>query len=63
MLVWQDMPSGGGRYNLLTISAPLITGIHLKDSHYRLFARTDPDGRDSFRQELEEMIRQLQNCP
>ena len=61
--VWQDMPSGGGRYNLLTISAPLITGIHLKDSHYRLFARTDPDGRDSFRQELEEMIRQLQNCP
>ena len=63
MLVWQDMPSGGGRYNLLTISAPLITGIHLKDSHYRLFARTDPDSRDSFRQELEEMIRQLQNCP
>ena len=63
MLVWQDMPSGGGRYNLPTISAPLITGIHLKDSHYRLFARTDPDGRDSFRQELEEMIRQLQNCP
>ena len=63
MLVWQDMPSGGGRYNLLTISAPLITGIHLKDSHYRLFARTDPDGRDSFRQELEEMILQLQNCP
>ena len=63
MRVWQDMPSGGGRYNLLTISAPLITGIHLKDSHYRLFARTDPDGRDSFRQELEEMIRQLQNCP
>ena len=63
MLVWQDMPSGGGRYNLLTISAPLITGLHLKDSHYRLFARTDPDGRDSFRQELEEMIRQLQTCP
>ncbi len=53
MLVWQDMPSGGGRYNLLTISAPLITGIHLKDSHYRLFARTDADGRDSFRQELD----------
>ena len=34
MLVWQDMPSGGGQYNLLTISAPLITGVHLKDSHY-----------------------------
>ena len=48
MLVWQDMPSGGGQYNLLTISAPLITGVHLKDSHYRLFARTDAEGRDSY---------------
>ena len=63
MLVWQDMPSGGGPYHFLTISAPLITGIHCKDSRYRLFARTDPAGRDSFRQELEEMIRQLQSCP
>ena len=63
MLVWQDMPSGGGLYHFFTISAPLITGIHCKDSRYRLFARTDPAGRDSFRQELEDMIRQLQNCP
>ena len=63
MLVWQDMPSGGGQYNLLTISAPLITGIHLKDSQYRLFARTDAEGRASYTRELEEMIVQLQNCP
>ena len=49
MLVWQDMPSGGGQYNLLTISAPLITGIHLKDNdHYRLFARTDAQGREDY---------------
>ena len=63
MLVWQDMPSGGGQYNLLTISAPLITGIHLKDSHYRLFARTDAQGREDFTRELTELITQLQNCP
>ena len=59
MLVWQDMPSGGGQYNLLTISAPLITGVHLKDSHYRLFARTDAEGRDSYTRELEELVAQL----
>ena len=63
MLVWQDMPSGGGQYNLLTISAPLITGIHLKDNHYGLFARTDAEGRDSYTRELEELVAQLQNCP
>ena len=63
VLVWQDMPSGGGQYNLLTISAPLITGVHLKDSHYRLFARTDAEGRDSYTRELEELVAQLQNCP
>ena len=63
VLVWQDMPSGGGQYNLLTISAPLITGIHLKDSHYRLFARTDAQGREDFTRELTELITQLQNCP
>ena len=63
MLVWQDMPSGGGSYHLFTISAPLITGIHLRDTHYRLFARADADGRDSYLAELREMVTQLQNCP
>ena len=63
MLVWQDMPSGGGNYNLLTISAPLITGIHLKDSRYGLFARKDAAGREQYFAELTEMLRQLQNCP
>ena len=39
MLVWQDMINGGGKYNLLTISAPLITGIHHKDNNYKKFSR------------------------
>ncbi len=63
MLVWQDMPSGGSRYRLPVISAPLITGIHLKDHHYRWFAREDAVQRDSYYEELEEMILQLRNVP
>ena len=63
MLVWQDMPSGGGRYDPLVISAPLITGMNLRDDCYRLFARRDAACRDSFRKELAAMIRHLFNCP
>ncbi len=63
MLVWQDMPSGGGAYHALTITAPLFTHLHLPDSWYRAFARTDAEGRESYRRELTELIEQLQNCP
>ena len=52
MLVWQDMINGGGKYNLLTISAPLVTGIHHKDHDYKKFARTDPIARASYYTEL-----------
>ena len=63
MLVWQDMINGGGKYNLLTISAPLITGIHHKDNNYKKFSRTDPMARASYYTELTEMIAQLYSCP
>ncbi len=63
MLVWQDMPSGGGSYKFPVISAPLVTGIHLKDKHYRWFAREDEVQRDAYYEELEEMILQLRNVP
>ena len=63
MLVWQDMPNGGGRYDPLVISAPLVTGRSLADTRYRLFARRDPACRESFRRELAAMIRHLYNCP
>ncbi len=62
MLVWQDMPNGGGSYSFFTVSAPLVTGIHLKDHHYRLFSRKDPEGREQYRKELSEMIDRLYNC-
>lgn len=63
MLVWQDMPSGGGNYDLITVSAPLVTGHHVKDTNYRRFAREDAEGRKLYYHELEEMVRQLKNCP
>ncbi len=63
MLVWQDMPSGGGQYKTATITFPLVTGRHHRDDDYRRFAREDEAGRAAYRRELEEMVRQLRACP
>ena len=63
MLVWQDMPSGGGVYKTSTISFPLVTGRHLNDHDYRRFAREDAEGREAYHRELAEMVRQLRACP
>lgn len=63
MLVWQDMINGGGHYNAFTVSTPLITGIHFKDSRYRLFGRQSEEGRRQYYRELEEMLHQLINVP
>ena len=63
MLVWQDMPNGGGSYNAAVVSAPLVTGVHMKDSAYGLFGRGDSAARAEFKIELGEMVRHLYNCP
>lgn len=63
MLVWQDMPSGGGKYRFSTITLPLVTGIHRRDNHYRAFARGSSQGRGEYMDELEEMVGQLFNAP
>ena len=63
MLVWQDMPNGGGRYDPLTISAPLLTHRHHNDRQYKRFARTDAAGRAAYYTELEELVTQLYSCP
>lgn len=63
MLVWQDMPCGGGRYDPLIVSAPLLTGIHLRDRLYFLFGRRRKAAREEFRTELAAMVRHLYNCP
>lgn len=63
MLVWQEMPSGGGKYRFSTITLPLVTGIHRRDNHYRAFARASSQGRGEYMDELEEMVGQLFNAP
>jgi len=63
MLVWQDMPCGGGKYALPVVTFPLFTGIQLDDHHYRKFDRKEEAGRKEFTEELREMIRHLYNCP
>jgi len=61
MLVWQDMVNGGGKYKTPTIASPLVTGIHWKDSRYRLFAREDKEGREQYDRELDETVHHLYN--
>ena len=63
MLVWQDMPCGGGRYSPAVVSTPLITGLHLNDHRYKLFGRADEHGRREFQDELVDMVTALYNCP
>ena len=63
MLVWQDMPSGGTKYNPLAISVPLVTKRHARDNKYSFFGRKDPEGRSQYFAELREMINALYNCP
>ena len=63
MMVWQDMPSGGGKYRFSTITLPLVTGIHRRDNHNRAFARASSQGRGEYMDELEEMVGQLFNAP
>ncbi len=67
MIVWQDMPNGGGNYNLLHVM--YMTNVFswygrvIKDHHYRLFARKDEAGREQYYEDLKGMIEQLYNFP
>ena len=63
MLVWQDMPSGGGKYNPAVIQLPVVANVRMKDNKYRLFARADALGREQYMKELDEMLAALYNCP
>ena len=63
MLVWQDMPSGGGSYRFGTVTLPLVTGRHRRDSRYAAFGRESAQGRAAYESELKEMVAQLYNVP
>ena len=67
MLVWQDMPNGGGDYNMFFVA--YMTNVFecvargTKDSHYKLFKRDDAEGRAQYYRDLESMVEQLYNYP
>lgn len=63
MLVWQDMPNGGGPYRFGTVTLPLVTGRHRPDSRYAAFGRESAQGRAAYESELKEMVAQLYNVP
>ena len=67
MIVWQDMPNGGGNYNLLHVM--YLTNVFpwygrtIKDNHYGMFARKDENGRKQYYKDLKGMVEQLYNYP
>lgn len=67
MIVWQDMPNGGGNYNLLHVM--YLTNVFswygrvIKDNHYGMFARKDEAGRKQYYEDLKGMVEQLYNYP
>lgn len=64
MLVWQDMPNGGGK-TVIGIQM-LLHLLHITprdDKHYRLWGYGDPALRKNFESELHEMITHLQIFP
>lgn len=67
MMVWQDMPNGGGDYSMLFVTyLPNIFrwfGRCVRDYHYRWFRREDEAGRGQYYRDLEGMVTQLGNHP
>ncbi len=67
MMVWQDMPNGGGDYHIgfVTYLPNGIPGVNgkLKDNHYRLFKREDKEGRNQYKKDLDGMVELLYNYP
>lgn len=67
MMVWQDMPNGGGDYNMIFVT--YLTNAFdwfargIKDHHYAWFKREDKEGRNQYYKDLTGMIRFLYNHP
>lgn len=67
MIVWQDMPNGGGNYDDFFVTyfpnAFSWFGRSISDKHYGFFKRRDKEGREQYRKDLEEMVELLYNYP
>ncbi len=65
MLVWQDMINGGTSYNLIKtcyIPTVLFPLRHKRDNDYSYTSRADKAGREEWKKECIETVRQLYNC-
>ncbi len=67
MFVWQDMPNGGGEYNMYFVTyLPNVlecAARGIKDNKYKWFKRDDVQGREQYRKDLREMVEQLYAHP
>ena len=67
MFVWQDMPNGGGDYDMLFVTE--LTNAYdwiarnVTDDHYAWFMRDDAEGRAQYYEDLQGMIEELYNHP
>lgn len=65
MLVWQDMINGGTTYNLVKtcyIPTVLFPLRHKRDNDYSYTSRANKIGREEWKKECIETIKQLYNC-
>ncbi len=69
MLVWQDLPNGGGRYRTAAVTWPgrrWWPRLPLRDDRSwsrALLGRADAAGREAFREELRRTVALLRNVP
>ena len=67
MIVWQDMVSGGTTYHMPWVCyLPTLfphMNAHTRDNHYRLFSRSDQEGRRLWEQECLDTIDHLYSVP
>jgi hypothetical protein len=62
ILVWQDFVSGGGPYHPMVTQILPFIGVKLNDRNYKLFGRSDTDGRAAYSRELKDTIDLLYNA-
>lgn len=65
MLVWQDMINGGTTYNLVKtcyIPTVLFPLRRKRDNDYAYMSRADKNGREEWKKECVETVKQLYNC-
>lgn len=67
MIVWQDMPNGGGDYNHEFVTdlpnESDILARNIPDDKYTMFKRESKEGRDQYYKDLKGMITSLYNYP